>query len=127
MLIELNKVMKNRDNAQTQSAEECSGVTFFISFLDNLQCALESRFNEDWISVYDLDVILFNIVKIKTIFYDKCKLETKIKNVINKFGDLVAYELNLLRYIFDKPLIEEFTLNYDIIINCMRINYSHGL
>lgn len=75
----LSEVMKNRENPQTQSVEEYFRITLFIPFLDNLLYDLESRFDEDLMSVFDLDVVLPNIVKIKSIFDDKFKLENKIK------------------------------------------------
>jgi len=61
-------------------------------------------------SVFDLDVVLPNIVKIKSIFDDKFKLENKIKNAINQFGDLVACEINIPRDIFESSIIGEFEL-----------------
>lgn len=106
----LSKVMKNRENPQTESAEEHFRITLFIPFLDNLLYDLESRFDEDLMSVFDLDVVLPNIIKIKSIFDDKCKLENKIKNVINKFGDLVASELNIPSDILESTLTGEFEL-----------------
>jgi hypothetical protein len=66
----LSKVMKNRENPQTESAEEYFRVTLFISFLHNLLNDLESRFDEDLMSVYDLDGVLPNTIKIKSIFDD---------------------------------------------------------
>lgn len=42
----LSKVIKNRGNPQTQTAEVYFRITLFISFLDNLLCDLLSRFNE---------------------------------------------------------------------------------
>lgn len=75
----LSEVMKNRENPQTQSVEEYFRITLFIPFLDNLLYDLESRFDEDLMSVFDQDVVLPNIVKIKSIFDDKFKLENKIK------------------------------------------------
>jgi len=86
----LSKIMKSRENPETKSAEEYFRIMLFIPFLDNLLYDLESRFDDDLMSVYDLDVVLPNIIKIKSIFDDKYKLENKIKNVINQFGDLVA-------------------------------------
>lgn len=91
----------------------------FIPFFDDLLRDLKSRFNEDVMSVYDLDVVLPNIAEIKTIFDDKYNLETKLKNVINQFGDLVACELNTPRDIFDKTLIVEFTCWHNY---CLREN-----
>lgn len=104
----LSKVMKSKENPQTESTEEYFRVTLFIPFLDNLLNDLESRFDEDLMSVYDLDVVLPNIIKIKSIFDDKCKLENKIKNVINQFGDLVACEINIPRDILESTLMGEF-------------------
>ncbi|XP_060858917.1 uncharacterized protein LOC132936242 [Metopolophium dirhodum] len=106
----LSEVMKNRENPQTQSVEEYFRITLFIPFLDNLLYDLESRFDEDLMSVFDLDVVLPNIVKTKSIFDDKFKLENKIKNVINQFGDLVAHEINIPRDIFESSIIGEFEL-----------------
>ncbi|KAL4153163.1 hypothetical protein QTP88_000996 [Uroleucon formosanum] len=106
----LSEVMKNRENPQTQSVEEYFRITLFIPFLDNLLYDLESRFDEDLMSVFDLDVVLPNIVKTKSIFDDKLKLENKIKNVINQFGDLVACEINIPRDIFESSIIGEFEL-----------------
>jgi len=106
----LSEVMKNRENPQTQSVEEYFRITLFIPFLDNLLYDLESRFDEDLMSVFDLDVVLPNIVKIKSIFDDKFKLENKIKNVINQFGDLIACEINIPRDIIESSIIGEFEL-----------------
>ncbi|KAL4148597.1 hypothetical protein QTP88_002786 [Uroleucon formosanum] len=106
----LSEVMKNRENPQTQSVEEYFRITLFIPFLDNLLYDLESRFDEDLMSVFDLDVVLPNIVKIKSFFDNKFKLENKIKNVINQFGDLVACEINIPRDIFESSIIGEFEL-----------------
>jgi len=66
---------------------------------------LESRFNEDLMSVFDLDVVLPNIVKTKSIFDDKFELENKIKNAINQIGDLVACKINIPRNIFESSII----------------------
>ncbi|VVC31556.1 Hypothetical protein CINCED_3A023767 [Cinara cedri] len=100
--------MKNRENPQTESAEEYFRVTLIIPFLDNLLNDLKSRFDEDLMSVYDVDVVLPNTIKIKSIFDDKCKLENRTKNVINQFGDVVACEINIPRDVLETTLMGEF-------------------
>lgn len=62
---------------------------------------LESRFDEASISVYDLNVVLPNIIQTKDVFNDKSKIENKILNVVNQFGIIVSDFLNVLRDIFE--------------------------
>lgn len=50
--------MKNMEYLQMKSAEENFRITFFIPFFVDLRYDLESRFNDDLTSVYDLDMVL---------------------------------------------------------------------
>lgn len=107
----LNKVMENKNILKINRQKNILELRFLFPF-DNLPCDLKSRFNEDLMSAYDLDEVLPNIVKIKAIFDDKCKLETKIKNVINQFGDLVACKLNIPRNISISLNIATFLIKH---------------
>lgn len=106
----LTKSMKNRENPQVEIPKNYYKIVLFIPFLDELLNDLESRFDESSMSVYDLDVILPNLVETKDIFDDKTIIENKMLNVVKQFGSLVSNYLNVPQDIFEKNLTGELTL-----------------
>jgi len=121
----LTSSMKNRENPQVETAEKYYKIVLFIPFLDELLDDLESRFDEASLSVYDLDVVLPNIIEKKDIFNDKTKIENKILNVVNQFGDVVSNYLNISHDIFEKRITGELTLWHEYWLNEKQLPVTH--
>ncbi|CAI6362480.1 unnamed protein product [Macrosiphum euphorbiae] len=121
----LTSSMKNRENPQVETPEEYYKIVLFIPFLYELLADLESRFDEASISVYDLDVVLPNIIEKKDIFNDKTKIENKILNVVNQFGDVVSNYLNVSHDIFEKRISGELTFCHEYWLNEKQLPVTH--
>lgn len=121
----LTSLMKNRENPEVETTEKHYKIVLFILFLDELLADLESRFDEASISVNDLEVFLPNIIKKKDIFNDKTKIECKILNVVNQFGDVVSNYLKVSRDIFEKRITGELTLWHEYWLNEKQLPISN--
>ncbi|XP_015374309.1 PREDICTED: uncharacterized protein LOC107169164, partial [Diuraphis noxia] len=103
----------------------CFSHALNMSIMKGCKIKFKVRFDEDLMSVYDLDVVLPNIIKIKSIFDDKCRLNNKIKNVINQFGDLVVCEINIPRDILESTLMGKFEVWHNNWLQDEQLPSSH--
>ncbi|KAE9537023.1 hypothetical protein AGLY_006830 [Aphis glycines] len=115
---------------QSKSQDKLSATTLIKSVISvlkkkRLNTDLESRLAEASLSVYDLDVVLPNIIEKKDIFNDKTKIENKILNVVNQFGDVVSNYLNISHDIFEKRITVELTLWHEYWLNEKQLPVTH--